>query len=102
MQPVFKYFKTFAGTIDKIFACKSKGLSEEGITTPAISDNNLAPKHTFITHDAKTTVKFAKNCLKQDKVSFGLINVVNIFTVYELEAWSCDLNPHFTLKNCFF
>ena len=40
-QQVFKYFQISSGTIDHILGWESKGLSEEGITTPARSNNSL-------------------------------------------------------------
>ena len=41
-------------------------------------------------------------CLKQGSVSFLHKNVVNLYTSYELDTWSRNLNTEFTLGNCLF
>ena len=46
--------------------------------------------------------KFRGSSLKQDKATFTSKNVINLFVVYELDIWSKDLCPDFTLKNCLF
>ena len=74
-------------------------MSQEIITIPATLGNGLAPKLNYI-NNAKIQVKFEDSCLKQDKISFTLGNVVNYLTVYELGIWSRDLSTDFTLK-CF-
>ena len=68
-QPDLKYFQIISGTVDKILRWKSKGLSEESITTPATLDNSFATKLSYI-HNSKIAVKFQGNCLKQNKVTF--------------------------------
>ena len=70
----------FTGSISKISGWKSKGLSEEIITTPATSDNSFAPKLTYI-DNSKTAVKLEGNYLKQNKVSFTNKNVIRFFFV---------------------
>ena len=65
----------FSRTIYKSLGWKSKGLSEENITTLATSDKIFAPKITYI-HDSKIAIKCEGNFLKQDKVSFTDRNVV--------------------------
>ena len=47
-------------------------------------------------------VRFKGNCLKPEKVTFTLRNVVNLFIAYELDAWSRDLSANFTLKDYLF
>lgn len=37
-------------------------------------------------------MKFKGKCLKEDKVSFTHKNIVNCFTFFELNTWSCDLS----------
>ena len=46
------------------------------------------------------SVEFKDSCLKQDKISFILRNVVNVYIVYELSRWPKELNANFTLKDC--
>ena len=61
-QPISRYFKIIANT-NFISSWKSKGLSDETITSYATSDNSLTP---LIDHyDSKVRVKFNKGCLKQ-------------------------------------
>ena len=47
-------------------------------------------------------LEFQESCLKQDKVTFTLNNVVDLFTAYELDTCLRGLNTDFTLKNCLF
>ena len=53
----------FTSSIEKMFERKSKGLSEESITTSAASDNSLVSRLAF-DHNSKKAVKFEGNCLK--------------------------------------
>ena len=84
-----------------MFGWKSKGLSEESIITPATPGNGLAPRLIYI-NNAKIRVKFDGSCLKEDKVSFTRGNVINFFTVYELNIGLDELNTDSTSKYCFF
>ena len=63
-QPVFEYFQIFSSIVCKMLGWKSKGLSQENITTPATSDNSFTPKLTY-NHNSKIAVKFEGNCVKQ-------------------------------------
>ena len=63
------------------------------------SDNGLTPALNY--HCNKVRVKFPGRCLKQQKVSYNPLNIVNIYIVYEFGAsTSYDNDP--TLKNCLF
>ena len=44
--PLSKYFKlnTIVGVVDYVFSWQSKGLSNESIKPPTISDNSLSPR----------------------------------------------------------
>ena len=53
-------------------------------------------------NNSKIRVRFTGSWLKQDKVTFNPRNVVDLFIVYELDAWSRDLKTDFTLKICLF
>ena len=60
-KPIKRYFKII--NTKYISSWKSKGLSDETITSYATSDNSLTP---LIDHyDSKVRVKFNKGCLKQ-------------------------------------
>ena len=61
-QPISRCFKIIANT-KFISSWKSKGLSDETITSYATSDNSITP---LIDHyGSKVKVKFNKNCLKR-------------------------------------
>ena len=98
-QPMSKYFTIITNT-DYISSWKSKGLSNESIKPPTISDNSLAPPLDY--YGNKIRVKFAKSCLKQSgKILYTHENIVNIYIVYELGA-STSHSSDPTVKNCLF
>ena len=72
----------------------------ETIRSPTTSNNSLSPKLKWC--NSKIKVKFKGSYLKQDKVTFTPNNLTNLFTVYELDRWSQDLNADFTLKDYLF
>ena len=76
------------------FSWKSKKLSEESIKIAVTANNSFAPKLTFI-QNVKIAVKFEGYCLKQEKISFTLGNVVSIFLIYELNIWLLEVNTDF-------
>ena len=80
-----------------ISAWTSKGLSYESINPPAKSDKSLAPSLNYI--NARSRAKFDGQCLKQDKITFTLEKVVNIYVVYEINLWSYRQGTDFTLGN---
>ena len=54
----------------------------------------------FVWHNSKIRVEFkGSSKFKQDKVTFTLRNVVNLF-VYERDAWPQNLKTVSTLKHC--
>ena len=99
--PINKYFKlnSVAGTIDYVFSWQSKGLSNERITPPTLSDNSLTPKLNF--YGTKTKIKFTRSCLKQSTHIITHKKVINIYIAYEV-AGSSSLTSDPTLKNCLF
>ena len=100
-QPTYRYFKRIAGVGNSNYISywKSKGLSRENITPPAIPDNSLTPQLSY--YGTKTRVKFTGICLKQDKITYNHKNVVNIHIVYELRA-SSSHSDNSELQNCLF
>ena len=84
---MYRYFKRVVGVGagNYIYFWKSKGLSDENIT----SDYSLNPQVSYL--GTKTRVKFDRSCLKQDKVTFNHKKVVNIYIVYEITNVA-DLN----------
>ena len=75
-------------------------MQEESFKTPATSENSFVTKLPSIYNGGKQK-KIKRNYLIQDNTYFILRNVVNVF-VYELDAWSRDLNTDFTLSNFLF
>ena len=96
-QPVFKYFKT-PTNYNIILVQKSKGLSEESITTPTLH-NSLAPGMIF--GGTKIRVKFG-NYLNQGKIVFNHESVRSFDIVYEINLWSYNTVVYFTLGNSLF
>ena len=78
---------------------QSKGLSDETITPPDISDNSLTPLIDYLGN--KIRVKFTGNCLKQPNISYNHGTIVNIYIAYDLGAPS-SYNHDPTLKDCLF
>ena len=99
--PMRKYFKlnSVVGVIDRVLSWQSKGISNESIKLPTISNNGLNPRLSY--SDTKIKVQFTGSCLKQPKCTFTHKKVVNIYIVYELGASSSNVNDP-TLKNCLF
>ena len=87
-----KYFKlnTVINVINRVLSWRSKGVSNENIKPPTISNYGLNPK---------IRVQFTGSCLKQSNFTFTHKKVVNIYTVYELGASSFHTSDS-TIKNC--
>ena len=47
----------------------------------------------------KTRVKFNGDCLKQEKITFNQVKIVNIYIVYEIQR-SVNISSYPTLENC--
>ena len=60
-QPMSRYFKIIANK-EFISSWKSKGLTDETITSYATSDNSLTPLIDY--YGSKVRLKFNKGCLK--------------------------------------
>ena len=88
-QPKYRYFKLIANT-RFTSELRSKGLSDKSIKTPNISDDNLTPIIDYF--GAKLRLKFNGSCLKQNKLSYTHITIVNIYTVYEISIFGFYIN----------
>ena len=99
-QLVSGYFKTVANT-SKVTAWKSKGLSDKGIKPPSTSDNSLNPGINYF-DNFWIRLKFQRNCLEQEKVTFTHMLIVNIYIVHGINVWSFTAVQDFTLENCLF
>ena len=62
---------------DYISSWKSKGLSNESIKPPTTSDNSLNPALNY--YGTKIRVKFTGRSLKQSKIWYTHVEVVNIY-----------------------
>ena len=96
-----KYFKLnlVAGVIDHVLSWQFKGLSNESIKSPAISDNTINPRLNY--YGIKIRLHFTKSFLKRPKFTFTHKNIVNSYVVYELAASSSNSSEP-TIKNCLF
>ena len=74
-------------------------MSDESIKPFPTSDNSLAPLIDYYRY--KIRIKFNWSILRQPNISYTHEKIVNIFTVYELDASSSNDNDP-TLKNCLF
>ena len=98
--PIFRYFKVNStNNVDYISSWQSKGLSSENIKLATTSDNTPTPSLNY--YGTKIRVKFTRSCLKQSKVSYTHGNLVNIYIVNELGAFSSDSSDP-TIKICLF
>ena len=81
IHPIFITFTIPDGITDTITAQKSKGLLNEKVKAQATANNSLSPK--LKQHSSKRKTEFKGSCLKQDKITFTLRNIMNLFIAYE-------------------
>ena len=69
--PMGKYFElnSVVGVIDRVLSWQSKGISNESIKPPTISNNSLNPRLSH--NDTKIKVQITGSCLKQPKLTFS-------------------------------
>ena len=84
LQPMYRYFKRIGGvgTVSYISFWKSNEFSDENIIATTTSDYVLNPQLSYLSN--KTRVEFKKSCLKQDKITYTHVKIVNIYIVYEI------------------
>ena len=68
-EPMYKYFKNISGVGDGeyIYFWKTKGLSDEMITSITASNYNVTPELSY--YGSKIRINFNGRCLKQDKIT---------------------------------
>ena len=100
-QPMYRYFKIIIdlGNGNSIYYWKYKRLSDERINSIKTSDYGITPKLNY--YGTKARVEFNGRCLKQDKITYTHVNIVNIYIVYELTGCNSDDNEN-TVKNTLF
>ena len=59
-------------------------MKNDKIKAPTTANKSLSPKLKWL--NSKIRVEFKGSCLKEDKITFTLRNVVNLFIVYELDT----------------
>ena len=74
-------------------------MSEESIKPLSTSNKMLNPSLNHVRTKAK--VKFNGDCLKQEKIIFNQVKIVNIYIVYETEK-SVNRSSYPTLEKCLF
>ena len=74
-------------------------MSEESIKPPSTSNNILNPLLDYV--GTKARVEFKGNCLKQNKFSFDLGKIINIYIVYKINK-NFNISSYSTLENCLF
>ena len=79
--------------------CKSKGLANESIKTPATSDNSLSLILDYF-NSLKFRVKFNGICLRTDR-SFTPNETINLHIVFEIKLCLYYSGNGFTLKKFF-
>ena len=93
MHWYFKRVVSGVASSNYIYFWKSKGLSDENITAPNTSDYSLNPQLSYL--GTKTKVEIKGSCLKQDKITYTLKKIVNIYIVHildrELDLMDMDL-----------
>ena len=77
-QPIYRYFKVFSITqyLEYVSEWKSKGLFNESFKAISTSDNSLNP--TLNSYGTKIRVKFTRDCLKQQKITYNHGKVVKM------------------------
>ena len=100
-QRIYRRFKSIAGVGggNYIYFWEYKGLSDERISSVNTSDHTITPELDY--YGSKIRVKFSRNCLKQDKSTYGYGTIVNIYIVYEISK-NYNVSSYPTLENCSF
>ena len=73
-----------AGLLESIKAWQCRELSNGKIRSPITVDKSIYPRQKW--YSSKKRMEFKWSCLKQDKPTFTPQNLVNLFTVYKLDA----------------
>ena len=81
---------------------KFTGLSNEKFEPPYTTNKILSPKLAWM-NNSRIRLKFEGSCLKQeDTAPFSPNDIVNLFTIDELDSWPSDLNTNFALDDYLF
>ena len=100
-QAMQKYFKRIAGVgiSNYVYFWKSKGLSDEIISSNSVSNHRITPELSY--DGTKTRVMFSGSFLKQDRATYNHGTIVNIYIVYEISK-NYNISSYLTLENFLF
>ena len=81
---MYRYFTGIAGvgSGNYIYFWKFKGFSDERLDSITVYNYKITPELRF--YGTKTKVELNGSCLKQDKVTYNLEKIANIYIVYEI------------------
>ena len=82
-QRMQRYFKLASDNPSIILLWKSKGFSGECKKSPTTSNKIFNSLQYYL--GTKASVRFSRDCLKQEKITFNHGKIVNIYIVYEIE-----------------
>ena len=74
-------------------------MSDESIKPPSTSNKTVNPSVDYF--GTKARVKFNRDCLKQEKITFDHGKIINIYIAHEIER-SVNISSCPTLENCLF
>ena len=74
-------------------------MPHESIKAPTTSNKLLDPSLDFV--GTKARLRFSRDCLRQEKITFNHGKIVNIYIAYEIEK-SVNISSYPTLKNFLF
>ena len=98
---MYRYFKKLAsvGNGNYIYFWKSRGLSDENITTPIKLDYCLNQNLSYF--GTKIRVKLNRSCLNQGKTTYNHKKIVKIYIVYKINK-NYNMNSYPKLENSLF
>ena len=98
---MYRYFKRIAGvgSSNYIYFWKFKGLSDERINSITASNYSITPR--LSCYGSKIRVEFNGSCLKQDKATYSLGTIANIYIVCGISK-NYNISSYPTLENCLF
>ena len=77
-QPINKTSTTFSGLPEEVTEWESKRFLNKYFKSPYTANHSLCPKLVW-TNNSRIGIEFKGSCFKQEKLTFALKNVVNLF-----------------------
>ena len=74
-------------------------MSNKSIKAPTTPNKILNPSQYYVA--TKASVRFSRDCLKQEKITFNHGKIVNIYIVYKIDK-TINISSYATLGNCLF